>query len=106
MPTLPNEAVDNHQLYKKQATEQLIELRNPRFVLHQPLAMSGKALLKITHATGDYPYAEKMGLEEYEHQKHLLQTELLKVQNWVKEHQKKIVILFEGRDAAGKGGGD
>jgi len=104
MPIPENEAADEYAMTHQQAMEQLVELRNPRFVLHQPLAMSGKALLKITHATGDYPYAKKMGIEEYEHTKHLLQTELLKVQSWVKEHQKKIVVLFEGRDAAGKGG--
>ncbi|MEZ5536868.1 MAG: polyphosphate kinase 2 [Thiolinea sp.] len=66
--------------------------------------MSGKELLKITHALGQYPYDTKMDIEEYEHEKHLLQTELLKVQSWVKESRQKIVLFFEGRDAAGKGG--
>jgi polyphosphate kinase len=66
--------------------------------------MSGKALLAISQAAGGYPYPEKMGMKEYEYEKHRLQTELLKVQSWVKEHHKKIVIFFEGRDAAGKGG--
>lgn len=89
---------------KKQALKKLKELRNPQFVMNQPVAMSGNELLEITHAIGEHPYAKKMGIEEYEHEKHLLQTELLKVQSWVKEHQKKIVIFFEGRDAAGKGG--
>jgi polyphosphate kinase 2 len=41
---------------------------------------------------------------EYEKEKARLQVELLKVQKWVKEAGKKVVILFEGRDAAGKGG--
>jgi len=41
---------------------------------------------------------------EYEAEKLLLQTELLKLQNWVKISGKRIVSLFEGRDAAGKGG--
>ena len=35
---------------------------------------------------------------------HELQKELIHLQNWVIEHEKKVVILFEGRDAAGKGG--
>lgn len=104
MSTPDNAAIDETTSAYQNAMEQLIELRNPRFVLHKPLAMSGKALLKITHAAGEYPYAKKMGIEEYEHKKHQLQTELLKVQSWVKEHQQKIVVLFEGRDAAGKGG--
>ena len=53
---------------------------------------------------GIYPYDKKMKRREYEGQKARLQVELLKVQRWVKESGKKIVILFEGRDAAGKGG--
>ena len=51
-----------------------------------------------------YPYDRKITVKTYEKQKHLLQIELLKLQAWVKEHGEKIVLLFEGRDAAGKGG--
>ena len=51
-----------------------------------------------------YPYAERMSREEYDRTKRLLQIELIKLQNWVKERGEKIVLLFEGRDAAGKGG--
>ena len=54
--------------------------------------------------SSDYPYKEKMKREEYEALKVELQIEFLKVQNWVKESGEKIVMLFEGRDAAGKGG--
>jgi polyphosphate kinase 2 len=54
--------------------------------------------------SGRYPYQSKMPTEEYERKKKELQVELLKVQRWVKENGKKIVVLFEGRDAAGKGG--
>ncbi len=53
---------------------------------------------------GNYPYKKKMGRAEYEKKKQELQIELLKMQNWVKETGQRIVILFEGRDAAGKGG--
>ena len=52
----------------------------------------------------DYPYDERMSRPEYEHAKRLLQIELVKLQNWVKETGQKLVIVFEGRDAAGKGG--
>lgn len=45
----------------------------------------------------------KMTRREYERLKQKLQVELLKVQSWVKETGQKVVILFEGRDAAGKG---
>lgn len=53
---------------------------------------------------GAYPYAKKMGVVEYEESKHELQIELLKVQKWVRETGQRVVVLFEGRDAAGKGG--
>ncbi len=52
----------------------------------------------------DYPYAEKMPRDEYEYLKRPLQIELVRLQNWVKSTGERIVILFEGRDAAGKGG--
>ena len=51
-----------------------------------------------------YPYDRKIGRKRYEREKRRLQIELLKLQAWVKEQGEKIVILFEGRDAAGKGG--
>ena len=51
-----------------------------------------------------YPYDKKMTRRTYERQKRRLQIELLKLQAWVKESGQKIVIVFEGRDAAGKGG--
>jgi polyphosphate kinase 2 len=53
---------------------------------------------------GKYPYTDKIPRSRYEKDKALLQIELLKVQNWVKLTGQKIVIIFEGRDAAGKGG--
>ena len=53
---------------------------------------------------GVYPYRTKMRRPVYEKHKAELQVELLKVQQWVKETGQKIVIIFEGRDAAGKGG--
>jgi polyphosphate kinase 2 len=53
---------------------------------------------------GGYPYKNLMSRKSYERQKYQLQVELLKLQAWVKETGQKVVILFEGRDAAGKGG--
>ncbi|WP_343081233.1 polyphosphate kinase 2 [Ostreiculturibacter nitratireducens] len=60
----------------------------------------------IRHAfeSGKYPYARKMARSAYEEEKAQLQAELLKVQLWAQETGQKFVILFEGRDAAGKGG--
>src|SRR4029078_6328055 len=45
-----------------------------------------------------------MGGNDYEVEKYLLQIELLKFQYWVQDNDKKHVIVFEGRDAAGTGG--
>jgi polyphosphate kinase 2 len=53
---------------------------------------------------GMYPYSNRIKKREYEKVKTSLQVELLKLQHWVKESGKKVVIIFEGRDAAGKGG--
>lgn len=53
---------------------------------------------------GKYPYARKISKKVYERQKKKLQVELLKAQDWIKATNQKVVVLFEGRDAAGKGG--
>ncbi len=53
---------------------------------------------------GTYPYKDRLKRKEYEARKAELQVELVKAQNWVKDTGQKVVILFEGRDAAGKGG--
>ncbi len=53
---------------------------------------------------GGYPYKNLLSRKSYEKQKYHLQVELLKVQAWVKAAKQQVVILFEGRDAAGKGG--
>jgi polyphosphate kinase 2 len=52
----------------------------------------------------DYPYDELMDREEYEEAKYHLQIELLKLQYWSEETGERHIVVFEGRDAAGKGG--
>jgi len=52
----------------------------------------------------NYPYDQRMAREEYDEVKYLLQVELLKFQTWATDSETKHVLLFEGRDAAGKGG--
>lgn len=52
----------------------------------------------------NYPYTTRMSREEYDVVKRSLQIELLKLQYWIKDTGGRMVILFEGRDAAGKGG--
>ena len=62
------------------------------------------AVLSDDWRTGGYPYKHLMARRNYERQKYQLQVELLKLQAWVKETGQRVVVLFEGRDAAGKGG--
>lgn len=52
----------------------------------------------------NYPYRQKMKRAIYENEKQQLQIELIKLQHWMKEKKRRLVIIFEGRDAAGKGG--
>ena len=73
--------------------------------LHQP--SETRHCPKESHRifeTGEYPYREKIKRSVYERQKADLQAELLKAQRWIQDTDQKVVILFEGRDAAGKGG--
>ena len=69
-----------------------------------------KVLAKVNGAhsgeiiSNTYPYPSKLSRKQYEQEKAELQVELLKLQNWVAETGERVVLLFEGRDAAGKGG--
>ena len=65
---------------------------------------SRAATLRALNDDGTYPYVQPMRRQEYEETKALLQAELMKVQKWVKDDGQRVVALFEGRDAAGKGG--
>jgi polyphosphate kinase 2 len=66
-------------------------------------AVTKDAIRQVFEA-GQYPYARLLGRLPYEAQKAALQAELLKLQIWTQETGQKFVLLFEGRDAAGKGG--
>ena len=66
-------------------------------------ARNDKALSKDWR-DGGYPYKNLLSRKTYEKEKYHLQVELLKLQAWVKETGQRVVIIFEGRDAAGKGG--
>ena len=70
----------------------------------EPLPVSPDDELSEDWRKGGYPYKNLMSRKNYEKQKYRLQVELLKLQAWVKETGQRVVILFEGRDAAGKGG--
>lgn len=53
---------------------------------------------------GDYPYDEKLGRKKYEKDLGALQVELVKLQSWLQASGRRVLAVFEGRDAAGKGG--
>ena len=67
-------------------------------------AESGPLVPAKSAELNDYPYTTRLDRKTYETEKSALQVELLKVQHWVQETGQKFVLLFEGRDAAGKGG--
>jgi polyphosphate kinase 2 len=69
-----------------------------------PASLTTKLSRKEIFRNGPYPYDKLITRDEYEQRKAILQIELLKMQNWVREKGERIVILYEGRDAAGKGG--
>jgi len=71
----------------------------------EPTALErDRDVIRRLFETGEYPYQQRLARKRYEQEKAALQVELLKVQDWVKATNRKIVVLFEGRDAAGKGG--
>ncbi|WP_095155785.1 polyphosphate kinase 2 [Pseudomonas sp. Irchel 3E13] len=91
--------------------------RKPAPIVETDIAADTPAALEVAtapHGTSEdslsaklphtYPYSTRMRRAEYDKAKHSLQIELLKVQNWVRETGQRVVVLFEGRDAAGKGG--
>lgn len=86
-----------------------VALRNELFSQENQLLFHQRALhpddqLAPDWRKGGYPYKNLLSRRNYELDKYRLQVELLKLQAWVKETGQKVVILFEGRDAAGKGG--
>ncbi|NVK22608.1 MAG: polyphosphate kinase 2 [Kangiellaceae bacterium] len=91
-PTSKNPAQDKEELHGGELRHKLAEIKHD------------KAAIEKSFYSSEYPYRTKIKRSTYENHKQELQVELLKVQRWVKESGKKIVLIFEGRDAAGKGG--
>ena len=71
----------------------------PAEVIEKARTGSKKEILR-----SHYPYKKKMRRKLYEERKETLQIELVKLQRWMKESGHKLIMVFEGRDAAGKGG--
>jgi polyphosphate kinase 2 len=102
---------DSHASHKSSAAptssdEQSIPLRSKRgSVLHALAAMRhDPEAIRNVFENGTYPYKTKIKRASYESHLRELQIELLKVQDWVQKTGQRVVLLFEGRDAAGKGG--
>ncbi len=86
---------------KDDKAEKEIKKEKPPNILVN-IQVDEKALKKEAEAY--YPYKKKLPTAEYEVMKFDLQIELLKWQNWIKESGERVMVFFEGRDAAGKGG--
>jgi polyphosphate kinase 2 len=86
------DSIPEEKVVKSSASRAFSEMR------HSP------EMIRELFRTGKYPYKTKIRKSAYEQHKAELQVELLKVQNWVKQTGQKIVVICEGRDAAGKGG--
>jgi len=78
----------------------------PHPAIHKSHALlqHDRAHKKKSPLPDNYPYKTRMRRPQYEARKQELQIELLKVQNWVKDTGQRVLCIFEGRDAAGKGG--
>ena len=61
-------------------------------------------ILERAFASGNYPYRKKLKTKKYVRQLRALQIELLKLQTWARATGTRMILVFEGRDAAGKGG--
>ncbi|MDD2932336.1 MAG: polyphosphate kinase 2 [Methylotenera sp.] len=79
-------------------------IENTKNIKWQKSTLHADQALSKDWRDGGYPYKNLLSRKSYEKQKYHLQVELLKLQAWVKETGQRVVILFEGRDAAGKGG--
>ena len=74
----------------------------PGFDIDDPVLP--KAIADEALQSGGYPYTERMKRKAYQVEVRPLQVELLKLQRWVEREAQRVVVIFEGRDAAGKGG--
>lgn len=98
----PDAVSEPKQLKKKQAKAMK---KNEEKVKEPSGAADGKSEQPAATAKGDAaPKHKKLSTKEYEKELALLQIELVKLQEWVKLKGLKVIVIFEGRDAAGKGG--
>jgi polyphosphate kinase 2 len=95
----PAAAVEAHETTRAET-----EAENAQRISTLRMLRKNPDAIRHSFETGEYPYKSRLANKTYLQEMSDLQVELLKAQNWVRETGQKIVILFEGRDAAGKGG--
>ncbi|MCM3895226.1 MULTISPECIES: polyphosphate kinase 2 [Gordonia] len=101
---------DFSKLNGREALQQLVDLKDTtQFTVNDdddddPILLTLPERNVVDTWREDYPYDERMSRREYEITKRRLQIELLKMQKWSKQTGQRHLWLFEGRDAAGKGG--
>jgi polyphosphate kinase len=101
------EKAEKQKAKEKKSTFPMIELIDEQVRTSIPeelIAKVKKAKSKKYIISSNYPYDKQMKNSEYLKKIQLLQIELVKMQAWVKEVGERVVLIFEGRDAAGKGG--
>ena len=89
---------------KASGDEQKFDAPKKRQVFTGDLSKLDKTARRELFRQNIYPYSSKLGRADYEAFKFELQIELLKLQSWVRDTGERLLIFFEGRDAAGKGG--
>lgn len=95
--------MDEHEIHRPEAEDLLAGLSVDDRRPEQPVLLDSVGA-PIRTWQENYPYDRKIRRSEYERTKRVLQIELLKLQRWVKETGARLVVICEGRDAAGKGG--
>ncbi|MFJ8945097.1 polyphosphate kinase 2 [Streptomyces sp. NPDC102395] len=95
--------MDDRELQRPEAEDLLSGLSVDDRRPEQPVLLDSSGA-PIRTWQENYPYDHKIERAEYERTKRFLQIELLKLQSWVKDTGARLVVICEGRDAAGKGG--
>jgi polyphosphate kinase len=90
-----------HKPESKTAQSQAQPPSLPEFLHHKTLP---EAIEDAAFTSGGFAYDKRMSRKKYDKKLVKLQIELLKLQEWVKANGERIVVVFEGRDGAGKGG--
>jgi len=103
-PSQPGGAVRARAFSDAAAEPAFVPKKSAKALKAETLSRRDPDAIRRAFETGDYPYKSKVTEKAYLERMLPLQAELLKAQNWIKLTGEKIVVLFEGRDAAGKGG--